>query len=65
MINQDNIDLNLILSFTNHYESLYEDGKITEEQLNQILSLLDNFDDYSPEEFKEKMINIFNKEEYE
>ncbi|MFW5980489.1 MAG: hypothetical protein ACOCRB_00565 [Halanaerobiaceae bacterium] len=59
MINDDNIDLNLILSFTNHYENLYEEGKITETQLNQVLNLLDNFEDYSPDEFKDKMIEIF------
>ena len=61
MPNKDNIDLNIILSFTNHYENLYEKGEITEEQLNRVTTLLDNFESYSSEEFKEEMKSIFDE----
>ena len=59
MLNQDNIDLNIILSFSNHYEKLFEKGEITETQLDQILSLIDDYEKYSSEEFEKKVNEIF------
>jgi len=55
----DQLDFRLVLAFTNAYERLYEKGEITEKQFNQILVLLENFQQYSLEEFKEALNKIF------
>lgn len=60
MLHKDNIDLKIILSFTNMYEDLYEKGEITASQRDRVLSLLDNYQDYSPEKFEQKLKQIFN-----
>lgn len=59
MFNKDNIDLKLILAFTNAYEKLYEKGEITDLELDRILSLIDSYKDYTEKEFKEKLTEIF------
>jgi len=59
MLNQKNIDLNIILSFANHYENLYEKGEITEKQLDQVLSLLDKIEKLSRKELEERIESIF------
>lgn len=59
MFNKDNIDLKLILAFTNAYEKLYEKGEITDLELDRILSLIDSYKDYTEKEFKEKLAEIF------
>lgn len=63
MFDINNIDLKIILAFTNAYENLYEKGEITEEQLDSVLSLIDNMKKYSREEFKKELNRIFPQEE--
>lgn len=53
------LDLKLILSFANSYRNLYEKGEINEEQLNQVLDLIENYQSYAPDEFKNKLDSIF------
>ncbi len=60
MLNKDNIDQKLFFTLTNKYDELYEKGEITEEQLNQVLELIENFDQYKPEKFQKKIKKIFN-----
>ncbi len=57
----EQIDFKLVLAFTNAYENLYEKGEITNEQFNQVLSLIENYQDYSLEDFKKELISIFNE----
>ncbi|MFW6034824.1 MAG: hypothetical protein ACOCRZ_01080 [Halothermotrichaceae bacterium] len=58
-MNIDQLDLKIILGFTNAYENLYEKGEISEEQFNQVLTLLDNYKQYNIDEFKNKLNDIF------
>ncbi len=58
MPDKSNIDLKVILSFTDHYQNLYEQGEITEKQLNKVMKLLDNFENYSLDDFKNKIKKI-------
>ena len=58
-MDKENIDLKIILSFTNQYQNLYEKGDITEDQLNSVIELLDNYQNYSPEDFKKTVQTIF------
>lgn len=60
MFNKDSIDLKIILSLTNAYEELYKKGEITEDQLHGVLSLLEQYQQYSPEEFKKQLEHITN-----
>ncbi len=55
----DQLDFRLVLAFTNAYERMYEQGKISEGQLDRVLSLLDNYHKYTIEEFEEKLEEIF------
>ncbi len=59
MQGRDNIDLKIILSITNAYQELYERGEITSGQLNRVLSLIDNYHQFSTENFEEKLREIF------
>ena len=59
MNKQDKIDLKIIFALTNAYENLYEKGEITEEQLESVLSLIDNYQDYPPADFEKELKNIF------
>ncbi len=53
------LDLKLILSFANSYRDLYQKGEISEEQLNEILDLIENYQSYAPDEFKNELNAIF------
>ncbi|MFW6000962.1 MAG: hypothetical protein ACOCQE_01210 [Halanaerobium sp.] len=53
------LDLKLILSFANSYRNLYQKGEIDEEQLNQVLDLIENYQSYAPDQFKNKLQSIF------
>ena len=53
------LDLKLILSFANSYRDLYQKGEISEEQLNEILDLIENYQSYAPDEFKNELDAIF------
>ncbi|MFW5984931.1 MAG: hypothetical protein ACOCQ1_01510 [Halanaerobiaceae bacterium] len=55
--NKNSIDL--ILTFASKYHELYQKNEITQQQLDQISNLLDNFENYSYEEFKRKLESIF------
>lgn len=55
----DQLDFRLILAFTNAYSSLYKKGLLNQEQLEKILILLDNYQDYTAEEFEIKLKEIF------
>jgi len=60
MVNRDNINLKLILSFGNKYQQLHEKGEITADELDRVLSLIDEYDAYETEEFAKKLNDIFN-----
>lgn len=53
------IDFKLILAFTNAYERLYEKEEITEKQFERVLNLLEKYQNYSREEFKQELKEIF------
>ncbi len=59
----EQLDFRLLLSFTNAYENLYNKGEISEQQLDQVLSLLDNYQQYTVEEFEAKLKEIFPNQE--
>ncbi|RCW44124.1 MULTISPECIES: hypothetical protein [unclassified Halanaerobium] len=59
MMNCDKLDLKVILSFANSYRNLYQEGTISKEQLNNVLYLIDHYQDYRPEEFQQNLKNIF------
>lgn len=52
-------DFRLVLSFTNAYQRLYEQGEITEEQLFQVSTLIDHYHKYTLKEFQDKLKEIF------
>jgi predicted nucleic acid-binding protein len=53
-----NIDLKIVYEFTNKYEQLKKEGKISEEKFNKILSLLDNLDQITQEELDDILKDI-------
>ncbi|MGB4005186.1 MAG: hypothetical protein WBK86_02240 [Halanaerobiales bacterium] len=55
----DQLDFRLILAFTNAYGNLYRKGLLTEEQLDQVSFLLDNYQNYSAAELESKLKEIF------
>lgn len=59
MLNKDNIDQKITLTLTNNYYDLYENGEITKEQLDKVLELIEDYKNYKPEEFQQKIQNIF------
>lgn len=52
------LDLKIIYEFTDKYEQLKKEGEISEEQFNEILSLLDNLEKFSVEELNDKLEDI-------
>ncbi len=52
------LDLKIIYEFTDKYEQLKKEGGISEEQFNEILSLLDNLENFSKEELDDKLEDI-------
>ncbi|HMA59757.1 MAG TPA: hypothetical protein VKN64_05635 [Halanaerobiales bacterium] len=52
------LDLKIIYEFTDKYEQLKKEGKISEKQFNEILSLLDNLEKFSKEELDDKLEDI-------
>mgnify|MGYP000429758113 FL=1 len=51
-------DLKIVFEFTDKYEQLKKEGEISEEQFNEILSLLDNLEKFSKEELDDKLEDI-------
>ena len=62
MLDKDNIDLNIIFAFHKHYQSLYEKGEIDQKALQEVFTLLDNFEEYNYKELKKELIEIFGEE---
>ena len=56
----EQLDFKLLLAFTTAYENLYEKGEINEEQFEELLSLIENYRDYTLEDFKKNLESIFN-----
>lgn len=56
-MNKD-IDLKIIYEFMNKYENLKREGKISDENFHEILSLLDNLDQISKKELDKKLKSI-------
>jgi predicted nucleic acid-binding protein len=52
------IDLKIVYEFTNKYEQLKKEGKISEEDFEKILSLLDNLNQLSQQELEDKLKSI-------
>ncbi|MBS3811801.1 MAG: hypothetical protein KGY44_08105 [Halanaerobiales bacterium] len=53
-----NIDLKIIYEFINKYEKLKKEGEISDENFQEILALLDNFDQISKKELESKLEGI-------
>lgn len=60
MYEQNNLKLKIILSFSNAYQKLYEKGELNSKELDHVLSLIDDYEKYSPSDFKIKLEEIFN-----
>ncbi|HKL13962.1 MAG TPA: hypothetical protein VJ907_10180 [Halanaerobiales bacterium] len=56
-MNKD-LDLKIVFEFTDKYEELKKEGKISEKKFNEILSLLDNLNKLSKEELNDKLKDI-------
>ena len=52
------LDLKIVFEFTDKYEELKKEGKISEKKFNEILSLLDNLNKLSKEELNDKLKDI-------
>jgi predicted nucleic acid-binding protein len=52
------IDLKIVYEFTNKYEKLKNEGKISEEDFQKILSLLDDMDQLSKKELENKLKDV-------
>ncbi len=61
MLDRENMDLKIILSFTHAYQRLYEKGEITARQRDRVLSLIEQYKNYQPEEFKAELSEIFQR----
>ncbi|MFP4662137.1 MAG: hypothetical protein ACLFPF_08100 [Halanaerobiales bacterium] len=55
----EQLDLKLVLAFTNAYQRLYEKNKISEDEFDKVLALLDTYQNYTIEEFEKKLKGIF------
>lgn len=55
----EQMDFKLVLAFSNAYQNLYEKGKITEDQLEKVLELIDSYQQYTIDKFKQKLEGIF------
>ena len=59
MDNLDSLDLKLVLSFANAYRRLHEKDEISDQQLEDVMQLVENYQDYAPDEFKSRLHEIF------
>lgn len=59
MANLDSMDLKLVLSFANAYRRLNERGEISDQQLEEVMKLVENYQSYAPEDFKNRLREIF------
>ena len=58
MDNLDSLDLKLVLSFANAYRRLNEKGEISDQQLEKVMQLVENYQNYAPDEFKARRHEI-------
>jgi len=56
---KNNLDLEIMVYFTEAYHRLWEEGKISSEEHEQVQALLDNLEQYPPKMLKEKLNSIF------
>jgi hypothetical protein len=59
MANLDSLDLKLVLSFANAYRRLNEKGEISDQQLEEVMQLVENYQEYEPDKFKSRLREIF------
>ncbi|MFN2341134.1 MAG: hypothetical protein ABR547_07685 [Halanaerobium sp.] len=59
MANLDSLDLKLVLSFANAYRRLNDKGEISDQQLEEVMQLVENYQNYSPKDFKSRLHEIF------
>lgn len=64
MANLDSLDLKLVLSFANAYRRLNEKGEISDQQLDQVMELVENYQEYAPKEFKSRLHEIFPESDF-
>ena len=64
MDNLDRLDLKLVLSFANAYRRLNEKGEISDQQLEEVMEMVENYQDYAPDEFKSKLHEIFPESDF-
>ncbi len=64
MDNLDSLDLKLVLSFANAYRRLHEKGEISDQQLEEVMLLVENYQDYAPDEFKSQLHDIFPESDF-
>lgn len=55
---ESQLDLKAVLAFANRYEELHEKEIISAEQLEQIITLIEDYQKYSFEKFKENLRSI-------
>lgn len=64
MANLDSLDLKLVLSFANAYRRLNEKGEISDQQLKEVMQLVENYQEYAPDEFKSRLQEIFPESDF-
>jgi len=64
MANLDSLDLKLVLSFANAYRRLNEKGEISDQQLKDVMTLVENYQAYAPDEFKSRLQKIFPESDF-
>jgi hypothetical protein len=64
MANLDSLDLKLVLSFANAYRRLNEKGEISDQQLEEVMQLVENYQNYNPENFKSRLHEIFPESDF-
>jgi mRNA-degrading endonuclease YafQ of YafQ-DinJ toxin-antitoxin module len=64
MANLGSLDLKLVLSFANAYRRLNEKGEISDQQLKEVMKLVENYQSYSPKEFKDRLQGIFPESDF-
>jgi len=62
--NLDSLDLKLVLSFANAYRRLNDKGEISDQQLEEVMQLVENYQNYAPEEFKNRLHEIFPESDF-
>ncbi|RAK07510.1 hypothetical protein C8C77_11356 [Halanaerobium saccharolyticum] len=64
MDNLDSLDLKLVLSFANAYRRLNEKGEISDQQLDEVMQLVENYQNFAPTEFKSRLHEIFPESDF-